>query len=188
VTEPLPHDTDPETLRDRYPDRAALAARVDALRVDVRDAPDVIAELVARGELVELLAADERLDEAVGEAQAAADRADMAGNPAQQHIARLRLARVHTLRGEYGQSTLLLTELRAAAERFGPVIEAVTHQVAGLDAFDQRHWTDARDHFARALSLREEYDLPDDDRESSRRCLDAALRRLRQARESEDAS
>ena len=99
--------------------------------------------------------------------------------------ARLRLARVHTLRGDFAQSTLLLTELLAAAERFGPVIEALTHQVAGLDSFAQGHWSDARNHFARALALREEYDLPDDERESSRLCLDAALRRLRQAGENE---
>jgi hypothetical protein len=138
--------------------------------------------------VVDLLAADERLDEALQEAQAAADRADKAGNPAQQHMARLRLAHVHSLRGEYGSATLLLTELRAAAERFGPVIEAVTAQTAGLDAYDQGHWTDARDLFARALALREEYDLPDDERETSRSCLEAALRRLQRARDDKEGS
>jgi tetratricopeptide (TPR) repeat protein len=180
VSDPLAHETDPQTLRERYLDPAAVARRVDELRGQVRTAPDPIGELLARGELVDLLAASGRLDEALGEAEAAADRADIAGNPAQQHMARLRLAGVHTLRGEYAQSTLLYTELLAAGERFGPVIEAVTCHAAALDAYDQHHWSDARDQFARALALREEYDLPDDERESSRLGLEAALHRLRQ--------
>lgn len=188
MSEPLAHDTDPHSLRERYADLPAVARRIDELRADVASAPDPVAELVARGDLVELLAAAERLDEALAEAESAADRADRVGNPAQQHMARLRLAHVHTVRGEYPQSTLLYTELLAAGERFGPVIEAVTSHYAGLDAFDQRHWSDARAHFARALALREEYDLPDDEREASRLGLDAALRRLRESAEGQEAS
>jgi tetratricopeptide (TPR) repeat protein len=187
VSEPLAHETDPETLHERYADPDAVARRVDELRVEIRDAPDPVGELLARGELVELLAGTGRLDEALEAAQSAADRADIAGNPAQQHMARLRLAGVHTLRGEFGSSTLLYTELLAAAERFGPVIEAVTCHTAALDAFGQHHWTDARDCFARALALREEYDLPDDERESSRRGLEAALRQLRNAEAGREA-
>ncbi len=188
MSEPLAHETDPQTLRERYTDLAAVARRIDALRADVGRAPDPVAELLARGELVELLAAAGRPAEALAEAEAAADRADRVGNPAQQHMARLRLAHVHTLRGEYAQSTLLYTELLAAGERFGPVIEAATCHYAALDAFGQHHLSDARDHFARALALREEYDLPDDEREASRLGLDAALRRLRDSAAGEEAS
>jgi tetratricopeptide (TPR) repeat protein len=187
VSEPLAHRTDPQTLREQYADPTAVGRRIGELREDVRNAPDPVGELLARGELVDLLAADARLDDALGEAQAAADRADVAGNGAQQHMARLRLAQVYTVRGEFGPATLLYTELLAAAERFGPVIEAVTHHVAALDAYEQRHWADARDHFARALALREEYDLPDDEREASRLGLDAALRRLRDEPSRQDA-
>jgi tetratricopeptide (TPR) repeat protein len=160
-----------------------VARRVDDLRGEIRNAPDPVAELLARGDVVDLLAAGGRLDEA----QAAADRADIAGNAAQQQMARLRLAGVHTRRGEYAQSTLLYTELLPAAERFGPVIEAVTAHAAALDAYAQQHWTDARDQFARALALREEYDLPDDEREASRLGLEAALRRLRSPAPGQDA-
>jgi tetratricopeptide (TPR) repeat protein len=188
VSEPLAHETDPQTLRERYTDLAAVARRIEELRADVGRAPDPVAELVARGDLVELLAVAGRQDEALAEAERAADRADRVGNPAQQHMARLRLARVHTLRGEYPQSTLLYTELLASGERFGPVIEAVTSHYAALDAFGQQHWSDARDHFARALALREEYDLPDDEREASRLGLDAALRRLRESVRDQEAS
>jgi tetratricopeptide (TPR) repeat protein len=188
VSEPLAHETDPQTLRERYADPAAVARRIDELRAEVGRAPDPVAELLARGELVELLAAAGRPDDALAQAESAADRADTVGNPAQQHMARLRLAHVHTLRGEYAQSTLLYTELLAAGERFGPVIEAVTCHYAGLDAFGQQHWSDARDHFARALSLREEFDLPDDEREASRLGLQAALRRLRDSAADQEAS
>jgi hypothetical protein len=164
-----------------------VARRVDDLRGEIRNAPEPVAELLARGDVVDLLAAGGRLDEALAEAQAAADRADITGNAAQQHMARLRLAGVHTRRGEYAQSTLLYTELLPAAERFGPVIEAVTAHAAALDAYAQQHWTDARDQFARALALREEYDLPDDEREASRLGLEAALRRLRSPAPGQDA-
>ena len=187
MTDPLSHRTDPQTLRERYADPAAVTRRIEDLRAEIGHAADPVGELLARGELVELLAAGGRLDEALREAESAADRADMSGNGAQQHMARLRLAQVHTLRGEFGPSTLLYTELLAAAERFGPVIEAVTHHAAALDAYDQGHWSDARQHFARALALREEYDLPDDERESSRLGLEAALRRLREEIPGEDA-
>jgi hypothetical protein len=169
---------DPETLREVYADPSTVPARIERLRADVRSAPDDIAELMSRGELVTLLRASGELDDALYEARAAAERAETVGTPAQQHTARVRLAHVHQWRGEFAESNLLFTELLAAARQFGPVIEAYTHQHAGKNAYDQRHWADARDHFARALAIREELELPDDQIASSRLALSAAQRHV----------
>jgi uncharacterized protein YhaN len=173
---------DPETLREVYADPDAVQARIAELRQEVRAAPDDIAELMARGELVALLAASGELHQALQEARAAADRAEIAGNRAQQHLARIRLAQVHQWRGEFADSNLIFTELLAAAQRFGPVIEAFTHQHAGTNDYDQRHWADAREHFARALAIRAELELPDEQIHSSRVALAAAERHLQEDR------
>jgi tetratricopeptide (TPR) repeat protein len=178
MTEPPPHQLDPETLRETYSDVAAVRARIDELRSEIRTAPDEIAELVARGDLVVLLRGIGELDDALNEANAAVDRAEIAGTPAQQHTARVRLAHVHQWRGDFAESNLLFTELLAAAKQFGPVIEAFTHQHAGKNDYAQGHWADARDHFARALQIREELELPDDQRSASRIALVAAQRHL----------
>jgi tetratricopeptide (TPR) repeat protein len=178
MTETPAHSLDPETLREIYADPAAVAARIDELRTEIRDAPDEIAELVARADLVVLLRGSGRLDEALNEANAAVDRAEIAGTSAQQHTARVRLAHVHQWRGEFGESNLLFTELLAAAKQFGLVIEAFTYQHAGKNDYDQGHWADARDHFAGALKIRDDLELPDDEREASRLALAAARRHL----------
>ncbi|MBE7188899.1 hypothetical protein [Jatrophihabitans endophyticus] len=167
---------DPETLHEHYADEAAARARTDVLRGEIRSAPDEIGELAARGELVERLRGIGELDDALDEANAAVDRAEIAGNAAQQHTARLRLAQVHQWRGEFAESNLLVTELLAAATSFGPVIEAFTRQQAGGNDYDQGHWADAREHFARALTIRDELELSE--REASRVSLAAAERRL----------
>ena len=169
---------DPGTLRETYADEAAVRDRVDALQSEIRAAPDEIGELAARGELVARLRGIGELDEALDEATAAVDRAEIAGNAAQQHTARLRLAHVHQWRGEFGDSNVIFTELLSVADRFGPVIEAFTHQHAGKNDYDQGHFADAREHFARALTIRDELELPDDQRESSRLSLAAAERHL----------
>lgn len=178
MSESLSYTLDPETLREVLADPAAVQARIEQLRVEIREAPDEIAELISRGDLVALLRSSGALDEALDEGNAAVDRAELAGTPAQQHTARIRLAHVHQWRGEYAESNLLFTELLAAAEQFGPVIEAFTHQHAGKNDYDQGHWADARDHFARALQIRTELELPDEQRESSRLALAAAQRHL----------
>ncbi|HEX3335759.1 MAG TPA: tetratricopeptide repeat protein [Jatrophihabitans sp.] len=165
---------DPDTLHEICPEPGLLPARIEQLRADVRDAPDEIAELLARGELVVLLRISGALDEALHEANAAVDRAEIAGTRAQQHTARVRLAHVHQWRGEFAESNLLFTELLAAAQQFGPVIEAFTRQHAGQNDYDQGHWADARDHFARALAIREELELPE--RAASQVALAAAQR------------
>jgi tetratricopeptide (TPR) repeat protein len=174
VSEPVSYD--PETLRESFADPAAARARAEQLRTEVRDAPDVIAELAARGELVELLRGLGELADALAEARRAVDRADIDGNAAQQHIARVRLAAVQQRQGNFADSTLISTELLAVADQFGPVIEAFTHQQAGENDFDQGHWADARDHFVRALALRDQLELPE--AETSRLALRAAERRL----------
>jgi hypothetical protein len=180
MTEPTydPPTLDPETLHEIYRDPSAVQARIEQLRPDIRDAPDEIAELMARGELVGLLRGTGQLAEALNEANAAVDRAEIAGSAAQQHTARVRLAHVHQWRGEFGESNLLFTELLAVATQFGPVIEAFTHQHAGKNDYDQGHWADARDHFLRALTIRDELELPDDERAASRIALAAARRHL----------
>ncbi len=173
---------DPETLREVYPDPAAARARVEQLRTEIRAAPDEIAELIARADFVVLLRGLGELDEALNEADAAVDRAEVAGTAAQQHTARVRLAHVHQCRGEFAESNMLFTELLPAAARFGPVIDAFTHQHAGKNDYDQGHWGDARDHFARALAIREELELPENEIESSRVALAAAQRHLQEDR------
>lgn len=169
---------DPDTLHERYADDAAVRARVEVLHGEIRAAADEIGELAARGELVTRLRGIGELDDALHEANAAVDRAEIAGNAAQQHMARLRLAHVHQWRGEFAESTVLFTELLSVADRFGPIIEAYTHHYAGTNDYDQRHVADAREHFARALKIRDGLELPDDQRESSRLSLAAAERRL----------
>ena len=176
LPEPLPEPTyDPDTLLESYPG-VDVEARVEQLRADLRAADDDIAELLSRGDLVLLLCADGQLDTALDEANAAADRAEIVGTAAQQHLARLRLAHVHQRRGEFTQSNPLLTELLAAADQFGPVVEAFTQHYAGLNDFGQKHWSDARSRFHRAVQLRESLEL--DEAASSRVGLLAATRRV----------
>jgi tetratricopeptide (TPR) repeat protein len=178
VSDPLEPTFDPETLREIYSDPSAVRARVQQLRAEVRDALDEIDELRARGELVVFLRGLGDLDDALDEGRRAVDRADIVGNGAQQHTARLRLAHVQQWRGDFAESNMIFTELLAAAGQFGPVIEAFTYEHAGKNDYDQGHWADARDHFERALAIRDELELPADQRESSRVALAAAVRHL----------
>jgi tetratricopeptide (TPR) repeat protein len=169
----LPDTTyDPATLHEAFVDPAAAGAVADELRTEVRAAPDEVAELMSRGDLVDALRTLGRDDDAVNEGLAAVDRADIAGTHAQQHTARVRLARVHQWRGEFGDANALFTELLAAATQFGPVVEAYTRQHAGENDFAQGHFADARDQFARALEIRGELEL--DDAARSRVALSAA--------------
>jgi tetratricopeptide (TPR) repeat protein len=178
VTEPG-YRIDPETLREVFDDPDEARGRVQQLRAEVRDALDEIDELRARGELVASLRVLGDLDDALAEAQRAVDRADMVGNGAQQHTARLRLAHVQQWRGNFAESNMIFTELLGAAAQFGPVIEAYTYENAGNNDYDQGHWPDARDHFARALELREQLELPEAD--ASRTALAAAVRHLEES-------
>jgi tetratricopeptide (TPR) repeat protein len=168
---------DPETLREIPPDAATTAARVAQLREDIRSAPDEIAELLARGDLVDTLRIGGDLGAALEEGRRAADRAEMVGTAAQQHLARQRLASVHQWRGEFAESTPIFTELLNASTQFGPVIEAFTHQRAGTNDYDQGHYADAREHFARALAIRQRFELPAEEIAVSRQALEAATRR-----------
>jgi kanamycin kinase len=175
---PIEPSYDPDTLREVYPDPDAVRERITALRGQVRTAPDEVGELLARGELVALLRGSGELDAALDEGRRAADRAEVSGTPPQQHLARLRLAQVYQWRGDLGEANLLFTELMAASGQFGPVVEAFTLQHAGKNEFDQAHYGDARDHFVRALDIRERFALPDDQIASSRTALAAAQRKL----------
>ena len=180
MTEELVPAVDPQTLADVYDDPERVAETIAALRAEVLTAPDEIDELRARGELVTLLRGSGELDDALTEAERARDRAELAGNRAQQHTARARLARVHSERGDFAESNIAYTELLAESRQFGPVIEAFTCQYAGLNDFAQGHWADARDHFRRALALRDELELDEPERAASRTGLAAALTRLEQ--------
>ena len=170
----LDYTFDPETLHEVYADPAAVRARVQQLHAEVRDALDPIDEMRARGELVGFLRGLGELDDALDHARRAVDRADIAGNGAQQHMARLRLAHVQQWRGDFAESNMIFTELLAAAAQFGPVIEAFTHHHAGLNDYDQGHWVDARARFERALAIRAELEV--EEAESSRLALAAAER------------
>lgn len=180
MSEPIEPTYDPDTLREVYADPEAVRQRLAALREQIRIAPDVTAELLARGETVLLLLGLGDLDAALEEGRRAADRAEIAGTPPQQHLARMRLAHVHARRGEFAESNLLFTELLNASGQFGPVVGAFTLQDAGKNEFDQGHFADAREHFAKALSIREEFGLPDEQIESSRMAVAAADARLRE--------
>jgi tetratricopeptide (TPR) repeat protein len=173
---PIEPSYDPRTLREVYPDVEAVRDRVAALRTQIRTAPDDIAELLARGELVGLLIGLDDLDGALDEARRATDRAEIAGAPPQQHLARLRLAHVYQSRGEFAESNLLLTELLNASGQFGPIVEAFTLDHAGRNEYAQGHYADARDHFARAVAIREQFELPE--AAPSRIALTAAEQRL----------
>lgn len=180
MTEPQelpPIAYDAETLRESFPD--GPGEHRARLQAEVREAPDETGELLARGDLVDLLRIDGSLAEALDEANAAVDRAEIVGTAAQQHLARLRLARVHQWRGDFANANPLYTELLAAADQFGVIVEAFTFQHAGENDFDQQHWSDARDHFAQALEIRERLEL--DDAALSRTALATATRRAGQA-------
>ena len=166
---------DPTTLREYFTDPARARERAEELRREIREAPDEVSELIARGDLVDVLRALGETEEALREALAAVDRAELAGSQAQQHTARVRLARVHRRRGEFADSTALFTELLAAATQFGPVVEAYTRQHAGENDLDQGHDGDAAAQFARALEIRSEFGL--DEAAESRAGLDAVRRR-----------
>lgn len=176
MTDPLQPSYDPLTLREVYDDPEAVRGRVSGLRAEVRDAVDRIDELRARGELVDYLRGLGELDDALAEGMRAVDRAEIAGNGAQQHTARVRLARVQQSRGDFAESNMIFTELLGAATQFGPVIEAFTHHHAGMNDYDQGHWSDARAHFAQALGIRDGLELPE--AETSRIALAAAERHL----------
>jgi hypothetical protein len=184
MSEPIEPTYDPQTLREVYPDPDAVRERIAALRTQIRSAPDDVAELLARGELVELLlglgGADD-LDAALTEASRAADRAEMAGTPPQQHLARMRLAHAHQRRGEFAESNLLFTELLNASGQFGPIVEAFTFDHAGRNEFAQGHYADAREHFAKALSTREQFELPE--AVATRLAVEATDARLREERQ-----
>jgi tetratricopeptide (TPR) repeat protein len=169
---------DPHTLREVYADPAAVHANIEELREEVRTAPDVIDELRARGDLVELLRGVGELDEALAEGQRAVDRADIAGTAPQQHLARVRLAHVHQWRGEFVESNIAFTELLNAADQFGPIIEAYTHEHAGKNSFDQQHYADAHRHFTRALAIRRDFELPDEEIAPLQLAVDVANNRL----------
>ncbi|GAB2462600.1 hypothetical protein [Jatrophihabitans fulvus] len=185
MTEQLPDDDfpalewDAETLRERFVDPDAAQAHVEVLRERIRGAQyraDEIGELLARGELVDLLRIRGELDDALAEANAAVDRAELEGTPPQVHLARVRLAHVHSWRGEYGDANVVLTELMAAAGRLGPVVEAYTRHHAGLNDYEQGHWSDARQQFTAALKLREQLELDEAELAPLRTALAAAER------------
>jgi len=169
---------DPQTLREAYADPAAARARAEQLRADVIAAADTTAELLARTDLVDLLLGLGDHDEALGAAQQACDRADIAGTAAQQHLARLRLARAYQYAGDFGQSSAIFTELGHAATQFGPIIEAFTVQAIGGNDYDQGHYREALGRFERALALREQYELPEAEVGQSRTSVAAATRHL----------
>jgi len=169
---------DSETLRETYEDLAAARARAEELQTDILAAEDTTAELLARTDLVDLLLGLGDTDEALTQAQQAADRADIAGTAAQQHLARIRLARAYQYAGDFGQSSAIFTELAHAATQFGPVIEAFTAQAIGANDYDQGHYREALGRFERALALREQYELSEAEVGQSRTSVAAATRHL----------
>ncbi|MDP9118415.1 MAG: hypothetical protein M3O28_14365 [Actinomycetota bacterium] len=176
----LESGVDPDTLRMTVASRDAARVRVTQLRADLLWAPDETAELLTRGELVDLLGAAGEYDQALSESQQAVDRAEMVGTGAQQHLARIRLAQAHQWRAEFAASNLEFADLVRAANRYGPVIAGFTHHQAGVNAYDQGDYDAAERHFGNALALRQEFELTDQVAHS-RAALAAVARRVRDA-------
>ncbi|HEY3735863.1 MAG TPA: hypothetical protein VGL26_00350 [Jatrophihabitans sp.] len=175
--EPIQPGYDPSTLREIYADRAVARARAEELRTELLAAEETTSELVARTDLVDLLLGLGELDEALVQAQQAANRADIAGTAPQQHLARIRLARAHQYAGDFAQSNAFFTELAHAAAQFGPIIEAFTLQAIGGNDYDQGLYVEALAAFERALTLRTEYEVEGAEIAQSRLSVEAARRR-----------
>jgi tetratricopeptide (TPR) repeat protein len=178
MTEPLEPTYDPQTLHESYADPAAVQGRITQLRRDVAEAPDDIAELIARGELADLLRGAGDLDPALTEARLAVERAELIGSPPQQHTAAIRLAHVRQWRGEFAESDALFARVVPAGAGFGPAIDAFTRQHAGLNDYEQGRYAAAAEHFAAALALRRASDLPTDQIDASEQALAAARARM----------
>ncbi|MGI8880979.1 MAG: hypothetical protein ACR2KJ_10840 [Jatrophihabitans sp.] len=157
---------DPDTMHEMIGDFEALRTRTEQLRSELADEPDPPAELMLRGELVDRLRVGRQLDDVLAEADAALERSRAIGTAAQQHLACLRKAHVHQWRAEFGTSNAIFAQLVGHGNEFGPVVQAFTYQHAGKNLFDQGRFAEAADEFARALALREEFELPDDQLDS----------------------
>jgi hypothetical protein len=192
--EPLAVSYDPVTLHEVYADETAVRQQIRRLDREFRSdaafhaaaaGPDAItitdawtSRLTSLGDLVVLVRGIGDLDDALTHGCLGVEWAAEHGTAAQQHTARMRLAHVEQWRGSFAESTMTFTELLAAAAEFGPVIEAFTHQHAGLNDYEQGLWSDAHGHFTRALAIRSALELPADQIEFSRLALAAAERRL----------
>lgn len=181
MREELKVSYDPETLREVYADPEAVQRRIAQLKKAIGTAPDDIIEYMHRAELVNLVRCSGDLDEALVQANLAVDRAELVGSPAQQHMARLRLANVYQWRGEFVEADLLFIELLASGPGFGPAICAFTHQYAGKNDYDQGRYDDAVSQFQQVVDLRKHYDLPNDELVSCRQALAAARARAKGA-------
>lgn len=93
-------------------------------------------------------------------------------------IAQARLAHVHQRRGEFGEATIAFLDLLMSAAAHGLETEALIRHLAGRNDYAQGMYDDAREHFARALALRERMCDPVTIAESAL-ALRAAERRLR---------
>ncbi|HEX3813010.1 MAG TPA: hypothetical protein VHX59_09230 [Mycobacteriales bacterium] len=169
---------DPETLREVYADPDAVQRRIVELKKAIGTAPDTTLEYMHRAELVDLVRCSGDPDEALVQANLAVDRAEFVGKPAQQHMARLRLAHVHQWRGEFVEADLLFIELLGSGPGFGPAICAITHHHAGKNDYDQGRYADAVSQFEQALYLRRRHELPDDELTTTKQALKAAQARL----------
>lgn len=176
----LSPEYDPDTLREVYPNRTVLTERIDELAKIVAAPEDEIGELLARGELVDLLRAAGRQAEARAEGERALRRAQEIGTAAQRHLAELRLARVVQWAGDFGTANAMFERLLAHATEFGPVIAAVSYQYAGTNRFDQHDFAAALELFGPALAIRQEFELTEDQVES-----DLAVRAARARLEGE---
>jgi tetratricopeptide (TPR) repeat protein len=179
MREELTMTYDPETLREVYADPAAVQRRIAQLKTAIGTAPDDIIEYMHRAELVDLVRCSGDLDEALTQATLAVDRAELGGKPAQQHMARLRLAHVHQWRGEFVEADLLFIELLGSGPGFGPAICAITHHHAGKNDYDQGRYADAVSQFDQALYLRRRHEFPNEEIAASKQALKAAQARLK---------
>ncbi len=181
----LEHTYDPDTLNEVYADPDAVRTRIAELRRDLLEAPDEIAELLARADLVDVLRGIGDLDDALDEAHRAADRAEIAGTAAQQHLARLRLAHVHQRRGEFVEANLTVVELEGSPGRLRAGHRGAHPARGGAERlYSQQNWTEAQFNFAAAIALRETLELSADENAASYAAIEAVRRKLAELNES----
>lgn len=160
---------DPDTLREKVDPRAC------------RDRLDEIGEqrsLPALLERVWLLKVLERPEEALVLSEQSVRVARMAGTRKDLLRARILHASVLQVVGAYAAAEQELTMCADEAEGQGwSAIAAFAYQHRGKVHFDAEDYTAARVDFKRALFLRQESGVPDDQLESTLLAIDAADRR-----------
>ncbi|MFV0320654.1 MAG: hypothetical protein ACK5IN_09920 [Microbacterium sp.] len=160
---------DPDTLRETVDTRECMD-RLDEIG-EQRSLPALL-------ERVWLLKVLDRLEDSLVLAEEAVRVARMAGTRKDLLRARILHASVQQFRGAYAAAEHELTTCAEEAEgQEWPGIAAFAYQHRGKVHYDRGDFEQARADFTRALFLRQEHGVPDDQLESTLLAIDAADRR-----------